>query len=491
MSQIDLFRKYPLEAQQETFVNLIRNGISSEWGKCFEYQTIKTIDQYKQRVPIHTYEDMQPWVERLQRGEKYVLWNSDLRWFAKSSGTTNSKSKFIPVTNEALEECHYRGGKDVMAIYMANHPETDILYGKGLIIGGSQQINTYNNDIYYGDLSAVLLQNLPFWVNFYRIPEISIALMDEWEAKIEKMAYATIKENVTNISGVPSWTLVLIKRILEITGKKTLSEVWQNLEVFIHGGVSFTPYRSQFQTLVGSKSMRYMETYNASEGFFSIQDEPQRDDMLLMLDYGIFYEFLPVEELGKSNPKTQQLDEVEIDKNYAMIISTNGGLWRYMIGDTIKITSKYPFKIKITGRTKHYINAFGEELIVDNAEIALKAAAEKTGAQIREYTAAPVFMGVNNRGGHQWLIEFETQPNDLDHFTEILDNALKNVNSDYEAKRYKNISLAPPQVVVAQNDLFYRWLKAKGKLGGQNKIPRLSNNRDYIDDMLKMNQLSF
>ncbi len=488
LNQIELFKKYPLEVQNETLLKLIYSAKNTEWGKKYNYLSISNYEQFKQNVPINTYEKLKPWVDRLRKGETNILWNTDIKWFAKSSGTTSSRSKYIPVSNDALESCHLRGGKDVIALYTKFFPGKNLLNGKALTIGGSQQINKYNNELFYGDLSAVLINNLPFWTNFITTPDKSIALLDEWEKKIELMAVNTINENVKNISGVPSWTMVLIKKIFEITGKNNLLDIWPNIELFVHGGVSFIPYREQFKKMIPSKEMNYMETYNASEGFFAIQDNPNSDDMLLMLDYGIFYEFVPINEIYKEQPKSYNLEEVEIGKNYAIIITTNGGLWRYMIGDTVKFTSKYPFKIKITGRTKHFINAFGEELIIDNAQEALRVACKRTNAAIREFTAAPIYMAKNQKGGHEWLIEFSKLPNNIEHFNEILDTTLKSVNSDYEAKRYKNISLDFPKIQIAKEGVFYKWLKIKGKLGGQHKIPRLSNQRTHIDELLELNK---
>lgn len=486
MNQIEMFRKYPIETQREVFMNLIQKAENTEWGTLYGFDSIESIADFQRRVPISSYEDLKPYIEKSRNGIPNVLWPGEIKWFAKSSGTTDDKSKFIPVSSDALEDCHFKAGQDTVGVYAAKVGNTGIFKGKGLIIGGSHQINNLNNESYYGDLSAVLIQNMPFWAHFFRTPDLSIALMDEWEQKIEKMAHATIQENVTNISGVPSWTLVLIKRILEITGKKNLHEIWPNLEVFVHGGVSFLPYREQYNKLITPSKMRYMETYNASEGFFGIQDDSNTDDMLLMLDYGIFYEFIPIEDIELENPRVYTLSQVEKDKVYAMVISTNAGLWRYKIGDTVKFTSIYPFKIKIAGRTKHYINAFGEELMIDNANIAIKEACEKTHAELREYTAAPVFVSNTNKGRHQWLIEFSKLPEDLQHFVEILDNTLKTLNSDYEAKRYKDMNLTMPEVIIAPHDLFYTWLKNKGKLGGQHKIPRLANNREYMDDLLQL-----
>ena len=451
-----------------------------------DFESIKTYDDFKSRVPLQDYEQIKPYVERLRAGEKNLLWPGEIKWFAKSSGTTSDKSKFIPVSQEAIELSHLRGGKDVMYINEHLYPDNRVLKGKGLIIGGSHKINNFNNESYFGDLSAILIENIPFYAEFFRTPKASIALLDNWEEKLEQMAHATIKENVTNISGVPSWTLVLIKRILEITGATSILEVWPNLELFIHGGVSFTPYRSQYQQLIPNPEMHYLETYNASEGFFGIQDDPNDPAMMLMLDYGIFYEFIPMSEFSSPNPTTLRISEVKTDENYAVVISTNGGLWRYIIGDTVKFTSIYPHKFLISGRTRHFINAFGEELIVDNAEKALKAACAKSFAEINEYTAAPVYMELNKQGAHEWLIEFEKEPSDMDYFTYMLDEALKSVNSDYEAKRFKNYTLDIPIVHSVEKGTFHKWLQLKGKLGGQHKIPRLSNNRDYIDEILKM-----
>ena len=419
-------------------------------------------------------------------GEQNILWPSEIKWFAKSSGTTNDRSKFIPVSEESLEECHFKGGKDLLSMYCNNRPDTRIFTGKCLVLGGSHQINQLNADSCFGDLSAVLIKNLPFWAEFYRTPDMSIALMDNFEEKVEKMARATIDVNVTNISGVPTWNIVLAKRILEITGKDNLLEVWPNLEFYFHGAVNFNPYREQFKKLIPSNDMYYLETYNASEGFFGIPDQSDSEEMLLMLDYGIYYEFLPMEDLHKENPKTLRLDEVELHKNYALIISTNAGLWRYMIGDTIKFTSLSPHRIQITGRTKHFINAFGEELIIDNAEKGLSKACKETGAIIRDYTACPIYFQGNEAGGHEWIIEFEKKPDDLERFTDLMDQTLREINSDYDAKRFKDMALGRPLVHLAPDGTFYEWMKSRGKLGGQHKVPRLANDRGYVDEILKL-----
>ena len=486
MHQIELFIKYPYDVQDEWFQTLISTAQHTEWGKTHGYTSIYNQQQFKERVPIQNYDTLKPYIERMLSGEQNVLWPSEIKWFAKSSGTTNDRSKFIPVSEESLEECHFKGGKDLLSMYCDNRPNAKIFTGKCLVLGGSHQINQLNSDSSCGDLSAVLIKNLPFWAEFYRTPDISIALMDNFEEKVEKMAQATIGVNVTNISGVPTWNLVLAKRILEITGKNNLLEVWPNLELYFHGAVNFKPYREQFKKLIPSDDMYYLETYNASEGFFGIQDQPNSEEMLLMLDYGIYYEFLPMEDLNTENPKTLGLDEVELNKNYALIISTNAGLWRYMIGDTIKFTSLSPHRIRITGRTKHFINAFGEELIIDNAEKGLSKACHKTNAIIRDYTAGPIYFKGNDAGGHEWIIEFEQKPDDIEKFTDLLDNTLREVNSDYDAKRYKDMALRRPLVHVASEGTFYNWMKSRGKLGGQHKVPRLANDRVYVDDILKM-----
>ena len=482
--QIDLFMKYPNEVQNEWFRKLIYAAKDTEWGIKYDYKSISKPEIFKERIPVQDYESLKPYIDRLRKGEQNVLWYSDVKWFAKSSGTTNDKSKFIPVTQEALEECHFKGGKDLLSIYCNNYPNTQIFAGKGLGLGGSHQISDFNNESYYGDLSAIIIQNLPFWAEFIRVPTLAIALMDEWEEKIDQMARSTKNFNVTNISGVPSWTLVLLKYIMEISGKNNILEIWPNLEVFIHGGVNFCPYREQFKKIIPSSKMNYLETYNASEGFFGIQDQINSNEMLLMLDYGVFYEFMPMSEVNKEFPKTLTLDEVKLNENYALIISTNAGLWRYMIGDTIKFTSINPYRIQITGRTKSFINAFGEELMVDNTEKALLISCEKTGAIVKEYTVAPIYLGTENKGAHEWVIEFEVQPANIEYFDEILDNALKSVNSDYEAKRYKDLVLNKPIIRNVPKDTFYKWLKSKGKLGGQHKVPRLSNDRKYVEEIL-------
>jgi len=483
LHQIDLFKKYPFDVQQEVFTNLLEQAAKTTWGIQYGYDSIYSIEEFQKRVPVSTYDDVKPYINRLREGEQNLLWPTEIKWFAKSSGTTSDKSKFIPVSNESLEDCHFRGGKDVIAFYKKERPESGVLKGKALTLGGSAEVNNFSNNSYYGDLSAVLIENLPFWAQFIRTPAAEIALIPDFEEKLEKITRFTVNENVTSIAGVPSWNLILLRAVLDFTGKSNILEVWPNLELFTHGGISFTPYREQFKILIPSDKMNYLETYNASEGFFGIQDELGRDDMLLMLDLGIFYEFIPLNQLHDTNPKAITIGDVELGVNYALIISTNGGLWRYMIGDTVIFTSLYPHRIKISGRTKYYINAFGEEVIEDNAEKAMMKACHETGATIKEYTAGPHYMSSDSKGAHEWMIEFDTPPSNLEKFTRVLDLTLQEVNSDYEAKRYKNLTLEEPHIVSLESGTFYKWMQKRGKLGGQNKIPRLANNRKYLDEL--------
>ena len=485
LGRIEHWMQHPVAVQREVLQHLVTSAQYTEFGRKYNFSKIFSIREYKQAVPIHEYDDLKPYIQRIMNGEQNILWNTQINWFAKSSGTTSDKSKFIPVSEESLQDCHYKGAKDVLTMYYDFNPDSDLLTGKGLVIGGSHTISQVHEDVHYGDLSAVLLQNAPFWGNWIRTPELSIALLDEWEDKIERLAKNTIQENVTSISGVPTWTLVLIRRILEITGKRTLAEVWPSLELYIHGGVAFTPYHRQFRNLIG-KDIHYLDMYNASEGFFAAQGNPNDDGMILFLDHGIFMEFMPVEEYGRPHPETIGLDAVETGRNYALVINTNGGLWRYLLGDTIQFTSRKPFRIKVSGRLKHFINAFGEEVIVDNTDKAVAIACEKTGAIVNDYTAAPVYFSEGGNGAHEWLVEFEKKPADLQQFVSELDKALQNINSDYEAKRHKDIALRMPVLHVLEKGVFSSWLKRKGKLGGQHKVPRLSNDRKYIDEIHAM-----
>ena len=489
MHQIELFMKYPYDVQDEWLKKLITSAKDTEWGKKHGYKNISSIEQFQKNVPLQDYESLKPFIDRTRQGEQNILWNTDIKWFAKSSGTTNDKSKFIPVSEESLNDCHYNGGRDMITIHCSLNPETQLFTGKNLALAGSLVTDFKNGyESQNGDLSAIVINNLPMWAEFFRAPDMSIALMDKWDEKLEKIAEATMNEKMVSLAGVPSWMLLIMKKVLDASGKKTIAEVWPSLEVYFHGGVNFNPYREQFKKIFGNEKMNYLELYNATEGFFGIQDQRNSEELLLMLDYGIYYEFIPTQNLelnSEDNFKTISLSEVKVDTNYEMVISTTAGLWRYRLGDTIKFTSIDPYRFKITGRTKHFINAVGEEVIVDNADKALAIACEKTGAELKEYTAAPVYMRDNESGAHEWVIEFEKRPGDIGYFTETLDNALKAINSDYEAKRYQNLALKLPIVNVAASGTFYKWLESKNKLGGQHKVPRLSNDRKYVEEILK------
>lgn len=475
------------EMQHEILQYLVKRGKDTEYGRKYLFSTINNYNDFAQNIPLNTYEELKGYIDRMRHGERNILWPGQVKWYAKSSGTTNDKSKFIPITHEGLQNVHYQGGKDVLAYYLSNNPNSKLFSGKGLILGGSHSPNYNFSNSLVGDLSAILIENINPLANLVRVPSKEVALLSDFEVKRDRMAKEVISQNVTNISGVPSWMLSVLLRVMELSGKKHLQEVWQNLEVFFHGGISFTPYREQYEQLISKQDMQYMETYNASEGFFGIQDDPNDKSMSLMLDYGVYYEFLPMDEFESEKPNIVPLEGVEIGRNYAIIISTVCGLWRYEIGDTIQFTSVRPYKFVITGRTKYFINAFGEELIMDNAEKGIEAACKATGAQISDYTAAPIFMDSNAKCRHQWLIEFTKMPDSISDFERILDSKLQEINSDYEAKRFHDVTLQQLEVVVARKNLFNDWLKLKGKLGGQHKIPRLSNSRKNIDQMLAMN----
>lgn len=480
--------QYPLETQELLFEQLIEKGRSTTFGKKFGFPCIRSTEDFKKQVPLFTYEQIYPYIERILKNEQNVLWPTPIKWFAKSSGTTNAKSKFIPVSSEALKECHYKAGKDMLTMYIKNNPHSQLFNGKSIGIGGSLYPNSLHpySQTMYGDVSAVIMKNLPFWAKWNRTPSLDVALMDQWEEKIEKIAKITAQEAITSIAGVPTWTLLFLQKVLELKSKKYIHEIWPTLELFIHGAISFKPYESLFKTIISYQNINYIEVYNASEGFFAVQDQVHQKDMLLLLDHGIFYEFIPLDELVKESPKTIGLETVELGKTYALVISTNAGLWRYQIGDTIKFTSLHPFRIKITGRTKHFINAFGEEVVIENAETAITKACQCTGATIYNYTAGPIYNEKEKKGGHEWMIEFRNLPQCLEKFVVILDKTLQEVNTDYEAKRYKDMVLAKPVVHAVPEGTFYKWIKRQGKLGGQTKVPRLSNNRRYLDDMLSI-----
>jgi len=483
--QIELFLKYPIDVQHELLLKLVNTAKKTEFGEKYDFSFIQNYNDFANTVPIQQYESIEPLIDRCRKGEQNLFWPTNIKWFAKSSGTTNAKSKFIPVSDEALEYCHLKAGKDMLCLYINNNEKTQLFTGKGLRLGGSSEVYQ-DKDSYFGDLSAIITENLPFWIDYSSAPSQEVALMAEWETKMEAIINETINENITSLVGVPSWMLVLLNRVLEKTEKDNILEVWPNLEVYFHGGVNFNPYREQYKKLIPKKDFKYYETYNASEGFFAIQDKNGSKELLLMLDYGIFYEFIPMDMYNGENSKAIPLSDVKKEINYAIIITTNGGLWRYLIGDTVKFTATNPYRIKITGRTKHHINVFGEELIIENAEEGLRLACEKTNASILDYTVGPIFMDGTKNGGHEWIIEFSKAPSNLGYFTELLDNALKSINSDYEAKRYHNMTLAIPKIHQARTNLFYDWLKEKGKLGGQHKVPRLSNTRWFLDELLKL-----
>jgi len=486
--QIELFLKYPHEVQEELMMNLIRSAENTVVGHKYDFASIKSYQTFSERIPVSTYEDLEPMIELTRKGAQNVFWNTPIKWFAKSSGTTNAKSKFIPVSNEALEDCHYKGSKDLLCMYLNNNENSEMFLGKSLRLGGSSQIYE-NNNTYFGDLSAILIENMPIWAEFSSTPSSKISLMSEWESKLLAIINETKVENVTSFAGVPSWMLVLLNRIMTETGKENLFELWPNLEVYFHGGVSFEPYREQYKKILPKTDFKYYEIYNASEGFFAIQDLNYSNDLLLMLDYGIFYEFIPMETFGTPNQKVIRLADVELFKNYAVVITTNAGLWRYLIGDTVRFTSLDPYRIRVSGRTKHHINVFGEELMVENTDMALAKTCATLDCEIKDYTVAPIFMKDKAKGAHEWMIEFKKQPSDMALFQKTLDENLQEVNSDYEAKRYNNMTLNQLKVNIARENLFYDWLAANNKLGGQHKIPRLSNQRDYLEQLKNMHMI--
>ncbi len=487
--QIKNMQARPHKLQWQELMRLLKQAAGTEWGRKYDFSTINDVPTFQQRVPISSYEDLKKDIERMMKGEPNVLWRGKPQWFAKSSGTTNDKSKFIPVSKEALSTCHQQGGKDVLTFFIDNVPETNLFSGKMLTLGGSHRTGKHNSKVRIGDLSSIYLENVPFWAELFRTPPTKIALIDDFEEKLKRITEIAAKKKVTSILGVPSWNLVLLKHVLSLTGASNITEVWPHLEMFAHGGISFDPYRKQYEKLIPSHRMRYIETYNASEGFFAIQNDLEDKGMLLMLDYGIFYEFVPMREFEKENPSVLTIDQVEIGVNYALLITTNSGLWRYVIGDTVKFTSTFPHKIIITGRTTQYINAFGEELIVNNTDEAVRLVCEETGARITNYSAAPVFMSeTQEKGCHQWLVEFETPPPDIELFALRLDEILQSLNSDYEAKRFHSTTLEAPELIVAKQGLFLQWMKGRGKLGGQHKVPRLANHRQYMETMLALNE---
>lgn len=484
--QMELFINNPVDVQFDLLQRLVHKAQGTEIGQKYDFASIDNYDTFAERVPLITYEDFEPEIERSRRGEGNIFWPTPIKWFAKSSGTTNAKSKFIPVSDQSLEYCHFAAGKDMLCMYLHNNPDSQMFSGKSLRLGGSKELYS-RNGTQFGDLSAILIDNMPLWAQLSSTPSNEVSLMSNWEEKMPAIVNETIKEKVTSLAGVPSWMLVLLNNVLQATGKENLFEIWPDLEVYFHGGVNFLPYADQYKKILPRADFKYFEIYNASEGFFAIQDRNDSKDLLLMLDYGIFFEFIPMETFGRENEKVIPLSEVETGRNYAVVITTNAGLWRYKIGDTVRFTSTAPYRIKITGRTKHHINVFGEELIIENAEVALEKTAQETGSEIVDYTAAPIFMQGKEKGAHEWIIEFKTPPQDLEFFVQCFDRNLQNINSDYEAKRFNNMTLNPPKIHRARPKLFYDWLKKKNKLGGQHKIPRLSNERHYLEELLEMN----
>lgn len=482
---MELFLKYPHEVQEELLFSLIKSAEATQIGKKYDFSSVKNYTTFSERVPVSSYEDLEPLIELTRKGEQNVFWHSNIKWFAKSSGTTNAKSKFIPVSSEALENCHYKASKDLLCLYLNNNEDSELFVGKSLRLGGSKQLYEDNNT-FFGDLSAILIDNMPIWAEFSSTPSSKISLMGDWETKLPAIINETINENVTSLAGVPSWMLVLLQKALETTGKSNLLEVWPNAEVYFHGGVSFEPYKEQYKKLFPKDSFKYYEIYNASEGFFAIQDQNGSDELLLMLDYGIFYEFIPMDTFGTLNQRVIRLNQVELHKNYALVITTNSGLWRYLIGDTIRFTSLNPYRIKVTGRTKHHINVFGEELMVENTDTALAKTCKTFNCEVVDYTVAPIFMKDKEKGAHEWIIEFKNPPEDIVKFSAALDENIQALNSDYEAKRYNNMTLNPLVLHVARPHLFYDWLKQQDKLGGQHKVPRLSNERTYLEQLLQL-----
>ncbi|GIR98736.1 MAG: hypothetical protein CM15mP101_11060 [Flavobacteriaceae bacterium] len=483
--QIELFEKYPLDVQNEELKKLIQISKNTEFGKQYEFSSIDSYETFNERIPSFTYEEYFPIINKTINGNQNIFWPEKIKWFAQSSGTTNSKSKFIPVSNSSLDNCHFKGGKDMLCLYLNNNENSNMFLGKSLRLGGSRKIYE-NNDHYFGDLSAILIDNLPVWAELISTPNNEISLMDKWDEKIAAIIKGTLQEDVRSLAGVPSWMLTLLNKLLETTGKKYIDEIWKNLEVYFHGGVSFKPYRSEFNNIISNKKFKYYEVYNASEGFFAIQDQNESDELLLMLDYGIFYEFIEIDNTNQSE-KIIDLSEVKVGVNYALLITTNSGLWRYKIGDTIVFTNLKPFRIKVSGRTKHFINTFGEEVIIENVEKSLEIALKKYNCTIKDFTVAPLYMKNGKKGKHEWMIEFIKEPNNLDEFMKEIDFQIQNNNSDYKAKRFKNITLDRPRLIKARKNLFYDWLKKKKKLGGQNKVPRLLNERSFIEELIEMN----
>ena len=479
---IERFRREPAAVQREQLDHLLSMGRKTLYGRQLGMDGIRTEEDFRRVVPVRDYEGFEDDILRMKGGDAAVLWPTHVRWYAKSSGTTGSKSKYIPVSREGLRDSHLQGPRDVLALFTDAYPRSRAFVGKSLTLGGSKRVENEGESAFSGDLSAILISNTPWYADFARVPKAATALMPDFDEKVKRICEESVGRDVRSFAGVPSWNLVLMNRVLEYTGKSNLLEVWPRMELFMHGGMNFKPYREQYRRLIPSPEMKYMETYNASEGFFAIADDPARDDMLLMLDYRTYYEFIPMRSLGDLSSAVP-LEGVKERVNYAMLITNSNGLWRYMIGDTVEFTSTSPYRIRITGRTKHYMNAFGEEVMVDNAETAVRAACDATGAEVAEFSAAPVYMEGREKGAHEWVVEFGTPPSDEGLFIDTLDRALQSLNSDYEAKRFKDTTLNPPRLTVVPPGTFMRWLESKGKVGGQNKVPRLGNDRSLAEEL--------
>ena len=486
IAEINNYAKNAEQIQREQLNNLITQAISTEFGKDKQFNKINSAEEFAKRLPIFTYETIQPYIEKMVKGEKDILWKGRVKYFAQSSGTTDAKSKYIPVSDESFKTMHFRGGIDSVAMYLYLNPESRFFKGKSMVIGaGKSSKNEYGSHI--GLLSGLLSECGNPLVGLLREPSLDICMMPDFTDKMEKMLPKIVKKNIVSISGIPSWYQIFLYRMLEYTGKKYVTDIWPNLEVFFHGGVSFEPYKELFKSMIPSEKMHYLEVFNASEGFFSIQNDFNDPSMLLMLDYGTFYEFVPLENIHDEQPVAMPLWQVEKGKSYALIISNNSGLWRYNIGDVVTFTSVKPYKFIISGRTKHFLNLCGEEVMVGNADAAIAKASDLTGAKVLNYTATVVCATPEQKARHQWMIEFDQMPNDLNKFIEILDNTLIEVNSDYESKRTKSIALEIPDVIVARKNLFTDWMKKSGKTAAQQKIPRLLQKRDLMEQLIEMN----
>ena len=480
----------PISCQKTVLEQLLKKAQKTSFGLLHHFNEIRSKEQFQTLVPLSSYDTLYPYIKRQIEGEENVLWPGKTSWFAKSSGTSGNTSKLLPITVDSLYENHYAGGKDLLAIYYENHSNRKLYNAKHLIIGGSTQINTQTNNTSIGDLSAFIVENLPWWTEIRRTPKRKIALMDNWEEKLDQMAHATLNDNICIVAGLPSWTLVLFQRVLDISGKKNIHEVWPNLELYIHGGMNIDPYRKAFEKMLPNPNMNYVQAYNASEGYFGLQDRKESSDMLLLTDAQVYYEFIPMDEFKGLNSKNViDLEEVSIDVEYAIVLTTSAGLWRYIIGDTICFTSILPYRFQVTGRTTHYINAFGEKTIISHVEKALSEAASENDILVFDFTVAPYFEESKGSGGHEWLIALNAENENQIHTLEAaIESNMKSLNVDYEGKRKDSINMLAPKFSYVQKNIFERWLKKKNKLGGQHKIPRVQNDRIFIEELLEIAQ---